>query len=610
MLKSIPASAAKTIAIILLAFMLISFAPRTNAQLRQVIIAPGFQFNVFADTSNVPEFALSAFAGPTAMAFDSRGRLFVATLSGKILILLDNNDDGRLDQIKTYASGITQPLGIEFLADGDLFATSNRFGGAGRIMRLRDRDGDDVAEEITTIIDGLPSEGDHQTDRLKFGPDGLLYFGQGSSTDNGVPKDGRPPERQFNATILRTRIDNPVVEQYASGLRNPFGMAFHPENGELFSTDGGSGEICQLGDCGGVDLAPPEEINWVVASANYGFPQCEGTPTFENPGCQGVRAPITQFPQHLTPTSIAFYTGPQAGEFKNQMLVTLFKNLANAQDFGGDLRRLKVEGSAATGFQVTDNQFIAQFDPIDPFDGPVETAVDPISGDIYVARLDTVTHRDTSEHHHFIYRIHREGSDLLPFIGPVQPSAFKAGAGNVTIKLIGRHITANAVPIVFADGAPLATRLGANPFEIIADVPSFLTASERTITIEVRTLSGGRSNPQTLSITKNDPDPDPVKSPQITSMFVFKKKRTKVINPVIVVSNAKKFRLVVTGTDFDTGAQLFVNGVALSLDSASATELVGRFPKTMLSSPGELNVQVRNSTGKTSAIMKIIIVSG
>lgn len=609
MLKSTPASAAKIIAIILLAFALISFAPRTEAQLRQVIIAPGFEFNIFADTTNVPDFAVSAFAGPTAMAFDSRGRLFVSTLSGKILILLDNNDDGRLDQIKTYASGITQPLGIEFLADGDLFVTSNRFGGAGRIMRLRDRDGDDIAEEITTIVDGLPSEGDHQTDRLKFGPDGLLYFGQGSATDNGVPKPGRPADRQFNATILRIDIDNPVITQYASGLRNPFGMAFHPENGELFSTDGGSGEICQLGNCGGEDLAPLEEINWIVPSGNYGFPQCEGTPTSERPGCQGVRGPVTQFPQHLTPTSIAFYTGPQAGEFRNQMLVTLFKNLANSENLGGDLRRLKLEGDAATGFRVTENQFIAQFDPIDPFDGPVESAIDPISGDIYVARLDTVTHRDINEHHHIIYRIHREGSDLLPFIGPVQPSAFKAGTGAQTIKIIGRHIKPGAV--LLADGVPLVTRQGANIFELVADLPaSVVGIIPHTVIIEARNPDGARSNQQTLAITVGEPDPDPVKSPQITSMFVFKKKRSKVVNPVIAVSNAKKFRLVVAGTDFDSGAQLFVNGVALELESASATEMVAKFPKTMLSAPGELNVQVRNSTGKTSAVLKIAIIGG
>ena len=90
-------------------------------------------------------------------------------------------------------------------------------------MRLRDSDGDDVAEEKTIIVDGLPSEGDHQTDKLKFGPDGLLYFGQGSSTDNGVPEIGRFPERPLNATLLRIDPDNPQVSVFARGLRNPSG---------------------------------------------------------------------------------------------------------------------------------------------------------------------------------------------------------------------------------------------------------------------------------------------------------------------------------------------------------------------------------------------------
>ena len=74
------------------------------------------------------------------------------------------------------------------------------------------------------------------------------------------------------------------------------------------------------------------------------------------------------------------------------------------------------------------------------------------------------------------------------------------------------------------------------------------------------------------------------------------------------VSNGKKYRLVVTGTDFDSGAQLLINNAPLVLDSSSATELVGRFTKQMLSSPGELNVQVRNSTGKISNTLKINVI--
>jgi glucose/arabinose dehydrogenase len=218
--------------VLILVIASISFPSRTSAQIRPVTVAQGFELNRFADPDNVPEFASHAYAGPTSMAFDRRGRLFVGTLSGKVLILLDNNDDGRADQVKTFATGLPQVLGLEFRADGDLFATSNMLpedGGAGRIVRLRDLDGDDVADEKTVIVDNLPSGGDHQTDRLKFGPDGLLYFGQGSATDNGVPKPGRPAEQALNATILRVDVDNPAsLEVFATGLRNPFGWVFHP----------------------------------------------------------------------------------------------------------------------------------------------------------------------------------------------------------------------------------------------------------------------------------------------------------------------------------------------------------------------------------------------
>src|SRR5262249_11954889 len=155
-------------------------------QTRPVTVAPGFEFNQFADQANIPDFTgtgpAGAFAGPTAMAFDARGRLFVGTYQGKILILLDTNEDGRCDTVKTFATGVPIPLGLEFRANGDLYVTSNLtpdVGGAGRIVRLRDTNGDDVADERTVLIDGLPSSGDHQTDRLRFGSDGLLYFGQG-----------------------------------------------------------------------------------------------------------------------------------------------------------------------------------------------------------------------------------------------------------------------------------------------------------------------------------------------------------------------------------------------------------------------------------------------
>lgn len=565
-------------------------------------MAPGFEFNIFADPSRVPEFAASAFSGPVSMAFDSRGRLFVGTYPGRILILLDTDDDGRLDQIKTFATGLVQPLGLEFRANGDLYLTSNPLGGAGRIIRLRDTNGDDVADETTIIIDGLPSEGDHQTDRLKFGPDGLLYVGQGSSTDAGTPASGRPAERLYNASVLRIDVDNPSINVVATGLRNPFGMAFHPGNGQLFTTDGGSGELGQL-----PDNAPLEEINWIVQGNNYGFPECEGIPVAGSPACAGVRGPITTFAAHLTPTSIAFYTGPQAGDSTNQMLVTLFKHLPGQ---GGDLQRFILSGDAANGFQTTKVQpSIIEFGLIDPNDGPVDTAIDPISGDIYVARFDPVHHADPNEHHHFIYRIHRAGSDSLPFIGPPRPSAIKAGSAGVTISLVTRHVKPGAVIFDVSDNIPLATRQGSSNFELVADLPASALAAERTITLEVRNPDSTRSNQQTFAVTKGDvgPPPPPDKTPQLTSMFVYKKKRANVWDQLFVGVNVKKFRLVVSGTDFDAGAQLLVNNISLSLESSSTTELVGQLVNALVQVPGDLTVQVRNSTGKTSNTLKLTV---
>ncbi|HJQ24714.1 MAG TPA: PQQ-dependent sugar dehydrogenase [Blastocatellia bacterium] len=578
--------------------------------LRTPDLAPGFDFDFFASSENVPEFAISgqtgSFSGPTAIAFDARGRLFVATGGGKVLILLDTNDDGRADQVKTFATGLPLPLGLAFRANGDLFVSSNINSGAGRIIRLRDTNGDDVADEQTIIVDNLPSSGDHQTDKIRFGPDGLLYIGQGSATDNGTPAPGRLAEGPLNGAILRVDVDNPQVTVYAGGLRQPFALAFHPINGELFSVDVGKGEFCNF--CTD-DPAPPEEINWIVQGGNYGFPLCDGLPTPANPNCSGVRAPLLQYPAHVTPTALAFYTGPQAAEFQNQMLVGIYKNYHNTENIGGDLRRVIVTGDGTSGFQLRDDGFIIKLNPIDPGDGPIDAAVDPISGDIYLARFDPVNHGAiTQGHNHIIYRLHRTGSDALPFIGAPHPAAIKAGSAAITVSIIGRHLKAGAVVVNVTDNTTLATRQGADRFELLADLPASALTTERTLQLAVRNPEGTLSNTQPFSVTKGDPDPPPDPSPQITAVVVYKKKPANVQATIPAGSNPKKLRIVVTGTNFDSGAQLLVNGMALALDSATATELLGRFTRDMLAAPGDLNVQVKNATGKLSNVVKVSVV--
>ena len=564
-----------------------------SAQTRPVTVAPGFEFNVFADPIKVPDFAFNAFSGPTSMAFDARGRLFVGTLQGKILVLIDSDDNGVVDQVKTFAAGISQPLGLEFRSNGDLYVTSSKVNGVGRILRLRDNNGDDIADEITTVVDDLPSDGDHQTDKLKFGPDGLLYIGQGSSTDAGTPQPGHPGERPLNGTILRLNVDTQVLSVFAKGIRQPIGLAFDPVSGALFATDVGSGELCQIGCTGDPDPAPPEEINWIVQGGNYGFPKCEGAPVSSNLDCAGVRQAITFFAPHLTPTSIAFYTGPQAGADENQMLVTIYKRL-NAQ--GGNLQRFTLTGSTSVGFQMTSvDPPIADFGLIDPFDGPIDTAVDPISGDIYVARIDPVTHSDLNEHHNIIYRIHRSGSDSMPLIGPVRSTVAADGTASVTI--IGRHLKPGAV--IFADGSPIQTQQGSSIFELTAGVPP-LSSCTRTTLFQVRNPDGSTSNAQSAKLSKPNCD-----EPQIIHLSILKK--GKPADQIPAGIKPKKIRLIVDGIRFDAGATVLIGGTPAELESASATELVALFTKPMIAQPGTLSVQVRNSNGLLSNAMSVVV---
>jgi hypothetical protein len=352
--------------------------------------------------------------------------------------------------------------------------------------------------------------------------------------------------------------------------------------------------LCQFPPC--ETAQPPfDELNWVVQGGFYGFPHCEGALVPANPACAGARAPIFLFFPHTTPTSIAFYTGPQAGADKNQLLMTIYKRFFGQ---GGDLKRFVLTGSPQTGFQATEvTPPIVDLQIIDPFDGPLDTAIDPVSGDIYLMRFDPVGHRDLTEHHHIIYRIHRSGSDSQPFIGPVMPRTLQAGSSAARITLIGRHLKPGAV--VTADGTALITRQGPSVFELEADLPAALISGAGTLQIAVRNPTGATSNTQQLVIFEE------VKSPTLESLAVTKKGR--VVPGARVGMPAKKMRLIARGRDFDAGAQLLVNGVALELESSTANELVGRVTLTMVAAPGVLTVQVRNSSGRVSNSLSLTV---
>jgi len=105
----------------------------------------------------------------------------------------------------------------------------------GALTRLTDTDGDGVMDYYHDIVPELPgAQGPdylHQNNAVVVGDDGDIYF----TTANHA--DARPVADERAGAILRARgPDHSDVEVFASGLRNPFGLAFAAD-GQLFATD-------------------------------------------------------------------------------------------------------------------------------------------------------------------------------------------------------------------------------------------------------------------------------------------------------------------------------------------------------------------------------------
>lgn len=216
---------------------------------------------------------------PASLAYDPRGRLFVATQGGDIAVLEDQG--GRGVRMRDFATGFNQPLGLAFRGR-EVYVSSR-----GRVTALRDEDDDGVADSRRDILTGLPS-GRHQNNGLAFGPDGRLYVTSGSATNAG------PEPSDLNATILRLNPDGSGLEIFARGLRNPYDLAF-TSGGDLFATDNGADPPAFL--------AAPDELNLIKEGGHYGYPQYAGNP----PAGSGTIAPVVNFQPYSSSDGLAYY---------------------------------------------------------------------------------------------------------------------------------------------------------------------------------------------------------------------------------------------------------------------------------------------------------------
>ena len=200
-------------------------------------------------------------------------------------------------------------------------------------MRFTEING--VGQNLTVILDQLPSAQIHNGGNIEFGRDGKLYLTMG---ENGNPANSQDTS-VLPGKILRYNSDGSIPSDnpfgaanpaFAIGLRNSFDFTFHPQTGTIYASE--NGPNCD------------DELNRIVGGQNYGwrpnYPCGDTDPAFT--------APLIRFTSSIAPTGVAFYTGSRFPQFTGSLFMTDFNT--------GRLRRFVVNESA--GGQVTTNEIV------------------------------------------------------------------------------------------------------------------------------------------------------------------------------------------------------------------------------------------------------------
>jgi len=165
-----------------------------------------------------------------------------------------------------------------------------------RVARYRDTGTTMVPDRV--IIEEIPGHSVHNGGRISFGPDGMLYICTGDTWKAGIAQD----PANLGGKILRLTPEGDIPDDnpfrgspvFSLGHRNPQGLAWHPETGDLFSSEHGpSGEF---------GLRARDEINTIFPGGNYGWPIVVGAADKEP-----FIDPLIMWPRATPPSGMAFW---------------------------------------------------------------------------------------------------------------------------------------------------------------------------------------------------------------------------------------------------------------------------------------------------------------
>lgn len=238
--------------------------------------APGLKVNAFASDLKHPRWihvlpngdvltaeALGVPGGRIKTPFDyamystMKRAAAIGDSANRISLLRDKDGDGVAEERHTFKDGLIHPFGMAML--DNTFYVGNTDG----LLAFDYKDGATQLEgDGETITSFKP--GGHWTRSILPSADGSkLYIGVGSDSNIGEPGEevekGRAAIYEVDRATKESRI-------FASGLRNPVGVAWEPTTGALWTV---VNERDGLGD-----EVPPDYLTSVQEGGFYGWPYC------------------------------------------------------------------------------------------------------------------------------------------------------------------------------------------------------------------------------------------------------------------------------------------------------------------------------------------------
>jgi glucose/arabinose dehydrogenase len=282
------------------------------------------------DKFKVPAgFKIELWAGDMqearSMAIGAKGTVFVGQRTHDGVFAIVDKGDHR--EVKKILTGLNSPNGVAF-SNGTLYVAERE-----RLLRYDNiEDHLDNPGEPKVVIDGLPHQDGHFWKFMVMGPDGWLYFNQGSPTNLTMPL-------YIQAAILRVQPDKKIMEIYAQGVRNSVGMAFSPVTKQLWFTDNGR-------DWLGEDT-PSDELNHATAKGqNFGYPFCHQGDTLDPvygkyATCDDFVPPDAKLGPHVASLGMRFYTGKMfPADWKNNIIVAEHGSWNRTEKSGYNLTRV------------------------------------------------------------------------------------------------------------------------------------------------------------------------------------------------------------------------------------------------------------------------------